>query len=348
MKADFLEFIFQPFERERNDFTNFTEGTGLGMAITKKLVELMSGNINVQSELGIGSVFTINIPFQISSNEDTYDLRGFENLNVLIIASTKTIVESASSFLTELDVKHQKTINGSEGILLAKKACENNRDFDAIIIGPKMEDLDGIDVAKSIRRVTNRDKTQVFLAVYEESVYQGKGYDEYIDALVLKPLYKTHIYKLLKSKCVDHTKENVLKFKRKKPQYKARILLVEDNELNMEIAKEILKSYGIRIEEATDGLEAFSALSTKEENYYDLIFMDCQMPHMDGLEATEAIVKFENNSQRNHTPIVAMTANAFDEDRKNALAAGMDDFLVKPLDVKELENILSKFLDSAN
>jgi CheY-like chemotaxis protein len=116
----------------------------------------------------------------------------------------------------------------------------------------------------------------------------------------------------------------------------------------MEIAREILSSYGITIEEATDGLEAFTALSTKCENYYDLIFMDCQMPHMDGLESTQAIVKFERNTNRQHTPIVAMTANAFDEDRKNALAAGMDDFLVKPLDIKELENILSRFLNSAD
>jgi CheY-like chemotaxis protein len=160
----------------------------------------------------------------------------------------------------------------------------------------------------------------------------------------MKPLFKSRAYELLKRKCIDHTEDVVLKPVKQKPKYDARILLVEDNEINMEIAREILVTYGVEIEEATDGLEALAKITNNDEGYYDLIFMDCQMPHMNGIETTKALLDFENESNYKHTPVVAMTANAFDEDRKNALDAGMDGFLVKPIDIKELEVTLGQYL----
>lgn len=244
MKREFLEYVFEPFERERNDFTNFTEGTGLGMAITKNLVQLMSGTIAVASELGVGTRFTVVIPFKIA-----------DKVNVSMLEQQGSSDPEGSSTLEDKS-KH-------------------------------VHDEDGVDVEN----------------------------------------------------------EMISQAPRKKPRVRGRVLLVEDNEINMDIAEELVRSRGPEVECAYDGIEAVSKVSDSPEGYYDLIFMDWQMPHMDGIEATKAINRFCRERGRKHIPIIAMTANAFNEDKEKALQAGMDGFMAKPIDVKQLEANLLKHLE---
>lgn len=250
MKREFLEYVFEPFERERNDFTNFTEGTGLGMAITKNLVQLMSGKITVESELGVGTRFTVRIPLKIADS-----------------ANIKLLTEKQE------DEEREE----QEGTAVFKDK------------GKHVHDNAGERIATTATAASSKKKVKV----------------------------------------------------------SGRVLLVEDNEINMDIAQELVTSRGAEVECAYDGIEAVSKVADSPEGYYDLIFMDWQMPHMDGIEATRTIIQFCKDRGRTPIPIIAMTANAFVEDREVALEAGMDGFMTKPINVKELEANLLKYLPAA-
>lgn len=361
MKKDFLRNIFEPFEREHNDYTNFTEGTGLGMAITKNLVDLMGGSILVESEFGEGTTVTIRIPLRVEeaspADEDDKSLQG---LRVLVVDENNLVMNNTVNILKSLGMRAEGTTSGEEAIEImtsareAQRRGERNADgdpivhFDALIIDEHLSDMSGIEAINRMHEILNlrddEEQAAVILSSYGLNDVKDEAEAAGVHAFLAKPLFRSRLIHTLQKALNEDSSEEIAIESNEKKQFSGRVLVVEDNEINMEIATTFIGERGPQVEEAVNGLEAVTKVSDAPDGHYDLIFMDWRMPHMDGLEATKAINKFLHEHGRKHIPIVAMTANAFDTDRKQTLDAGMDDFMAKPINIKELESMLAKYL----
>ena len=345
MEQSFLERIFDPFERERNETTNFTEGTGLGMAITKNIVDLMGGTISVESTLGEGSKFTVVVPLKPAPQSDEeLDLSGFDQLKVLIVDDDRDVLENTSLILDEFGSQSESAGNGLDAIALTISAHEQQRDFNAIIVDWVMPGIDGIETIRRIRSEIGDATPIILLTAYDWSEVEEDAKEAGASAFISKPLFKSRLYHVLHTLCIEPDPLDASYINSANQPVEGRVLLAEDNELNLEIATELVSSFGAEVIAAVDGQEALDLVESHEEGYFSVIFMDWQMPRMNGIEATQAIIAFEKEHQRHHTPIVAMTANAFNEDRKQAMAVGMDGFMTKPIDISELERTLRHYL----
>lgn len=345
MEPEFLEHIFDPFERERNDTTNFTEGTGLGMSITKNVVDMMDGTISVESTPGEGSRFTVTVPLKPApEGEEAFDLSGFNQLRVLVVDDDRDVLENTLLLFDEFGMRGEAADNGLDAVALTVSAHKQNDDFRAIIVDWVMPGIDGIETIRRIRAEVGEATPIILLTAYDWTDIEDEAKDAGVSAFISKPLFKSRLYHVLRTLCLDDGSATEGHDERDDEPLCGRVLLVEDNELNLEIAFELISSLGVEVVTAHDGQEAVDAVTSAEEGQFDLVFMDWQMPHMDGIEATERIIAFEHETERAHTPIVAMTANAFNEDRERALAAGMDGFMAKPIDMSELKRTLREYL----
>ena len=335
--------IFEPFERGVQDNEKDSiEGTGLGLAIVKNIVDMMGGTISVASELGKGSEFRVGLRFGLPTTQETEiqneKLRG---LRALVVDDDYDTCDSVTTMLTEIGVDADWTLTGKEAILRAKKASELMCSYAAYIIDWLMPDMNGIEVARRIRSVIGTDTPIFILTAYDYSNLEQEAKEAGITAFCRKPLFMSELRQTL-SESIDPIPEKPgpkpaeFNFRGK------RILLTEDHPLNREIAARLLTDKGAQVEEAEDGQIAVEKFKRSRAGYYDLILMDIRMPNLNGYETADAIRALEREDAK-AIPIIAMTANAFDEDKKLALAHGMNAHLAKPIEPQKLFKTLAQY-----
>ncbi len=342
MSKEFLEHVFEPFERERTSTVSGIQGTGLGMAITKNIVDMMNGTISVESEEGKGTTFTVALQFRTCEGSVRQDvipeLRG---LRALVVDDDFNTCSSVTKMLTVIGMRSDWTTTGKEAVLRVQLAVEQSDDYAVYIIDWLMPDMNGVEVVRRIRGIIGEEKPIIILTAYDWSDIEKEAREAGVTAFCSKPIFLSELREVLETPFMVQNADDVtvepLSFEGRK------ILLVEDNELNQEIAVEILKETGFCIDVADDGEVAVEKMKEASPGQYDLILMDIQMPKMNGYEATRQIRAMKRPEIAN-IPIIAMTANAFEEDKKEALAAGMNGHIAKPIDISVLLEVLSEIL----
>ena len=337
MSQEFVQKIFSPFERERTSTVSRTQGTGLGMAITKNIVDMMGGTIEVRTEQGKGTEFIVRLPLRIQSEQRSIEkIAELEDLKALVVDDDFNTCDSVTKMLVKVGMRSEWTLSGKEAVLRARQSVELGDAFHAYIIDWRLPDMNGIEVTRQIRSMGD-DTPIIILTAYDWSDIEVEARAAGVNAFCAKPLFMSDIRETLMAAIGQKqtgAEDRILP--EAGPDFRGRyILLVEDNELNREIAEELLKQYGFLVDIAENGAEAVKKVKNSAPGTYDLVLMDIQMPVMNGYEATEQIRALEDPALAK-TRILAMTANAFDEDRKQALKCGMDGFLSKPIVVEEL------------
>ena len=341
MSPEFAAKVFEPFEREKSEDVAKIQGTGLGMAITKNIVDMMGGTIEVQTELGKGMEFIVTVEFAVQEGRevpaDDFDLKG---KRVLVLDDDFAVCDGVSRMLTQLGMRAEWTLRGQEALLRAEQAIGMQDDFYAFIIDWQMPDMSGMQVARRLRLLVGPEVPIIVLTAYDWTTIEDDARAVGVTNFCSKPVFLSDLERVLKpaevkaeEKKVDA--ELVLKDRR--------VLLVDDNELNRDIGFEVLSNFGLQVELAENGQEAVDIYSAAAAGYYDIILMDVQMPVLDGYGATEAIRALEDK-EKAAVPIVAMTANAFASDVKEAIGHGMNAHLAKPIDVEKLREVMIKIL----
>lgn len=347
MSTEFLERLFQPFERARDSTASRIAGTGLGMAITKNLTDLMNGEILVESKQGQGSVFTVILPLQPQETQQEEAPEEWAGIHSMIVDDDRQSCENAAELLTDMGLRAEFVTEGAAAVELVIQAKDTPDPYQLVIIDWKMPDMDGVEAARQIRREIGPDILLIVLTAYDWSEIETEARAAGVSAFMSKPFYRSKICYLLKELSGQSKEPETAPLKAKQDFTGRRLLLVEDNEINREIAQTLLEELGMQIEEACDGQEAVDKVSGSEEGYYDLILMDIQMPKMDGYEATRTIRSLDRRDIKT-LPIIAMTANAFEEDVRAALRAGMNAHLSKPMEIETLEHCLYNYLSGQN
>ena len=344
MEEEFIKDIFSPFARSKDSVSRKIEGTGLGMSITRNIVRMMEGDIQVESKVGEGSKFTVQIHLKLQDMEmDNVD--EFENLKVLVADDDENACISTCDILDNIGMSSEWVLSGEEAIEKTVAANEAGEDFAVIILDWKMPGMDGVETAKTIRSRIGDHVPIIILSAYDWTDVEAEAREAGIQAFIEKPLFRSRLVYALKSvlsKEEDTKKLDAEELKESSHKGK-RILLVEDNEINREIACELLGFIEVEVEQAEDGKMATEMVENNPPGYYDLIFMDIQMPVMNGYEAARYI-RGMGREDTAEMPIIAMTANAFADDIKETKAAGMNDHLAKPVEVSKLLEILDKWL----
>ena len=345
MSPEFAQKIFEPFERERTSTVSRIQGTGLGMAITKNIVDMMGGTIEVQTAQGKGSEFIICLPLRTQDEHRPVEkITELEGLKALVVDDDFNTCDSVTKMLVKVGMRAEWTLSGKEAVLRARQSIEMSDVYHAYIIDWRLPDMNGIEVTRQIRSLHD-DTPIIILTAYDWSDIEVEAKAAGVTAFCEKPMFMSDLRETLMSalgqKLTDASQELLPE---EDADFKDRhILLVEDNELNREIAQEILREYGFRVDTAENGAVAVEKVRTAAPGSYDLVLMDVQMPVMDGYTATRQIRALENPALAG-IPILAMTANAFDEDRRNAMESGMNGFLSKPIVIGDLVQELHKIL----
>lgn len=341
MSPEFAQKIFEPFERERTSTVSRIQGTGLGMAITRNIVEMMGGTIKVQTEKNRGTEFIICLPLRVQTGsrreEKIAELAG---LKALVVDDDFNTCDSVAKLLTRVGMRAEWTLSGREAVLRARQSIELGDPCRAYIIDWRLPDMNGIEVTRQIRSL-NDDTPIIILTAYDWSDIEAEAKAAGVTAFCSKPMFLSDLRDTLLT-AIGHmqTAEEQDILPGKSADFRGRhILLVEDNELNREIAMTILHEYGFLVDIAENGAVAVEKVRTSDPGRYDLVLMDVQMPVMDGYTATQRIRALKDPA-RAAVPIVAMTANVFEEERKQAFDCGMNGFLSKPIVVEELIDAL--------
>ncbi len=346
MDPEFMKHVFEPFERESTSTVSGIQGTGLGMAIAKNIIDMMGGTISVSSEQGKGTEYVINIEFRLQADRKQVEvINELVGMRALVVDDDFAICDSVTKMLVQLGLRADWTMYGKEAVLHAKQAQELADEFKAYIIDLYLPDLSGLEVVRQIRREVGEDIPIIILTAYDWTTVEHEAREAGVTAFCNKPIFLSTLRETLVSAiCADVSGSSEEILPKASDDIKGKnLLLVEDNELNREIAVAILSESGFNVECACDGTEAVEKMKNAEPDDYDLILMDVQMPIMDGYEATKAI-RAMDDPVKSHIPIIAMTANAFDEDKRNALASGMNDHIAKPLDMDKLFAVLRRYL----
>ena len=345
MSQEFAQKIFEPFERERTSTVSRIQGTGLGMAITKNIVDMMGGTIEVQTAQGKGTEFTVCVPMRAQTEQRPVEkITELEGLKALVVDDDFNTCDSVTKMLVKVGMRAEWTLSGKEAVLRARQSIEMSDAYHAYIIDWRLPDMNGIEVTRQIRSLHD-DTPIIILTAYDWSDIEVEAKAAGVTAFCAKPMFMSDLRETLMSALGQKPADAVQGLlPEKNADFKGKhILLVEDNELNREIAQEILREYGFLVDSAENGAVAVEKVSTAAPGSYDLVLMDVQMPIMDGYTATRKIRALDDPA-RAKLPILAMTANAFDEDRRNALESGMNGFLSKPIVIDDLVQELHKIL----
>ncbi|MCM1252594.1 MAG: response regulator [Clostridium sp.] len=346
MAQEFVEHVFEPFEREATTTKTGIEGTGLGMAITKNIVEMMNGTINVTSEVGKGSTFTVELTLKLQDVEKNAEqIKELDGLRALVVDDDFHVCDSVSKMLKQIGMRSEWTTSGREAVYRAKSAHEEGDSYHTYIIDWQMPETSGIETARRIRKVVGKDAPIIILTAYDWTDIEKEAKEAGVTAFCAKPLFMSDLKAALlaANNLVDKEEEEAAGWTLHDFSGK-RILLVEDIELNREIAEVILTETGFVVESAPDGTDAVAMVEASKEYYYDAILMDVQMPIMNGYEATRTIRSLPREDVKT-MPIIAMTANALEEDKEAALKNGMNAHVAKPIDVDVFMEVLGQFLN---
>ncbi|MCI9671849.1 MAG: response regulator [Lawsonibacter sp.] len=343
MSEEFVSRIFEPFERERNSTTSGIQGTGLGMAITKNIVDMMNGTISVRSKQGVGTEFIVVVTFRLCTEErEPQTIPELKNCRALVVDDDFNTCDSVSCMLQQIGMRAEWTLSGKEAVLRTRQAVMRNDVYSVYIIDWLLPDMNGVEVARRVRKEIGEQVPIIVLTAYDWSEIEDEAREAGISAFCSKPLFLSELRSCLMS-VVGTEEKKEEDSARKGRTNTGRILLVEDNELNQEIATAILSEAGFQVETAEDGRQAVELVSQSQPGWYQLVLMDVQMPVMNGYEATRCIRQLENR-QLADIPILAMTANAFEEDKQEALRSGMNGHISKPINIEKLLETLNEML----
>ncbi len=342
MSEEFQRHLFEAFSREKTSTVSGIQGTGLGMAITKNIVDMMGGTINVNSREGKGTEFIVNIPCRISTNPTKYEqLPDLQDLRALVADDDTHTCLSLCSMLREIGMRPDWTNYGKEAVIRAREALEHGDAFNAYIIDWMLPDLNGIETVRRIRRVIGDGTPIIILTAYDWADIEQEAREAGVTAFCSKPIFMSELRNVLSLPFRAHSEEAEEK---EQPDFSGkRVLVAEDNELNQQIAQAILENVGFTVDIAPDGVEAVEKVSSAPAGYYDLVLMDIQMPHLNGYEAAKQI-RMLDDPEKAGIVIIAVTANAFEEDKKVAMEAGMNGHLAKPYDVPKMMETISEQL----
>ena len=345
MSEEFQKHIFEEFSREESSTVSGIQGTGLGMSITKNIVDMMGGTIAIESEPGKGSEFIVDLCFALSGQKvEPRQLPQLEGLRALVADDDTDTCLSVSTMLSKIGMRPEWTISGREAVIRTRYAMEQGDEFSVYIIDWLIPDMNGIEVVRQIRKVIGKSCPIIILTAYDWTDIEEEARAAGVTAFCEKPLFLSELRRVLAEPygaepACKPAQPDAAELKGKK------LLLVEDNALNRELALEILKEAGFAVDTAEDGEIAVQKMKQAAPGQYDLILMDIQMPKMDGYEATRQIRALPDAAKAD-IPIFAMTANAFEEDRQSALKAGMNGHIAKPLDIPHLLQVLADVLKS--
>lgn len=330
MSPEFLEQLYQPFSRQVDSRVNKIQGTGLGLAITKRMVDLMEGTIDCQSEQGKGTTFTVVLDLPVA-NQQTLDMK-LDPMDVLIADDDEVLLETASDTLESLGLNVDTASSGKSALEMISKRHKDGKDYQIAIIDLKMPDMDGVKTIEKIRKEVGDKMPILLISAYDVSDIDEEVKKAKVNGFLSKPLFRSTLYNKL-----QEILGNDVKVVEQENEYAdlagLNVLVAEDNDINWEIVSTLLSMYGIRSERAENGLVALNKIKEAKKGQYALVFMDIQMPEMNGLDATRAIRSLENNELAN-IPIIAMTADAFAENISECLEAGMNGHIAKPIDIK--------------
>ena len=344
MTPEFQKIMFDPFSRADDHRTTKVQGTGLGMAIARNIVNLMNGDIQVESAPNKGTKITVTVYLKLQENEKEQE-KELLDLPVLVVDDDKTCCESTVATLQEIGIAGEWVLTGREAVERCAARHKTGRDYFAVILDWKMPEMDGIATARKIREQVGEDVTIIILTSFDFSEIEEEARAAGVNAFMAKPLFRSRLTATLRqftSGKKEKNARNYLEDFAKENYAGKRILLVEDNELNREITTEIIGMTGVTIDCAENGKVAVEKVMEAPEKWYDLIFIDIQMPIMNGYEATAAIRSLAGS--RDKVPIIAMTANAFAEDVQLAKNTGMNEHIAKPLDLNKLNDVLKQWL----
>lgn len=344
MSQEFVDHIFEPFERETTVTQSGIQGTGLGMAITKNIVEMMNGTINVESQRGKGSTFTVELSLKLQDVEETEKhIKEMKGLRALVVDDDFNICDSVGKMLKQIGMRSEWTTSGRDAVYRAKFASEEKDPYHTYIIDWQMPETNGVETARMIRNAVGPQAPVIIMTAYDWSDIEEEAKAAGVTAFCAKPLFMSNLKSALLA-ANDKEQEEETQAWTKEDFGGKRILLVEDIEMNREIAEMILSEAGFVVESAPDGTDAVAMVRASAEHYYDIILMDIQMPTMNGYEATRTIRALPREDV-NTIPIIAMTANALEEDKEEALKNGMNAHIAKPLDIDVFMSVLKQFLE---
>ena len=330
MSKEYMEIMYQPFSRQIDSRVNSIQGTGLGLAITKQMVELMNGTIECNSEQGKGTTFTVvlDIPVADRQREDMQ----FDSINVLIVDDDEIMLETAVDTLKSLGAVTEYAQSGLEALGMIEHRHLSGKDYDVVIVDWKMPEIDGVETIKRIRSNIDTNTPILLISAYDWSDIEDKAKEAGANGFVSKPLFRSILYDKINA-LIGKESRSLEPEDDHSDLQGMRILVTEDNDINWEIISAMLSMFGIITERAENGRVCVDMLHDAKEGSYELVFMDIQMPQMNGLDATRAIRAFKDHWAAS-IPIVAMTADAFSENVTECLNAGMNGHIAKPVDIK--------------
>ena len=342
MSAEFLPHIFDAFSQEDSSATNKYGSSGLGLAITKRIVEMMNGNIAVESEKGKGTRFTVTVTLMDSEHDEADDVEvDVDNMTVLVVDDDPVACEHAKLVLTKAGVASETALSGEEAIEMVKLRHARREPYNLILVDWKMPEMDGVETTRRIRELVGHESAIIILTAYKWDDVIEEALGAGVDSFVAKPLFAGSVLEEFRDAVRRKTKESG---KAAAELSGKRVLVAEDVEVNAEIICMILEMRGVKADVAENGRVAVEKFAEHEPGYYSAVLMDMRMPEMDGLEATRTIRAMEDRPDAKEIPIIALTANAFDEDVQRSLQAGLNAHLSKPVKPEALFETLEELI----
>lgn len=341
MSPEFQEHIFDTFTRERDSRVDKIEGTGLGMAITKCIVDAMGGTIKLTSAPEKGSEFHITLDLEKATV--SLDDMMLPPWKMLVVDNNEDLCQSAVSTLKEIGIEAEWALDGHKAVEMVEKRHQESRDYEIVLLDWKMPGMDGLETAREIRKHLGDNVPILIISAYDWSDIEEEAREAGAHGFISKPLFKSNLYLGLNRYMNGEIEQKQEVIKQEEEFVGKRILLAEDNDLNWEIAEDILSEEGFELERAENGKICVEMFEAAEVGYYDLVLMDIRMPVMTGYEATK-LIRAESRPDAG-LPIIAMTADAFSDDIQHCMECGMDAHVAKPIDVDRLRQILRKQID---
>jgi len=340
MSEEFKKHVFDAFTRDDNKRVHKTEGTGLGMAITKYIVDAMHGEIKVNSKQGVGSEFFVTLDFMRASEQEKDMV--LPDFTMLVVDDDRQLCESTTASLKSIGVRAEWTLDGESAVQIVKQHHAVHNDYHIILLDWKLPGMDGIKTARELRKQLGNDVPILLISAYDCSEIEDEAREAGVNGFLTKPLFRSTLYYGLKPFAVSSA-EPVVEEKKEVDFSGNRILLAEDNELNWEIASVLLQSLGLELDWAENGQICVDMFKKSPVGYYDAVLMDIRMPVKDGYEATDIIRSMDRADAS--LPIIAMTADAFYEDIQKCLDHGMNAHIAKPIDITEISRVLNKCIN---